>query len=415
MQRRRSLLRHRFCRVSTAVAGLSLGFGFGVSGLENVRLAEVPDYSWHAGCFGTATGNLMGYWDRHGFPDFYTGRTGGGVAPLNDFGSNAGIHSLWASEAGVDGRPFDQPGHMDDYWVFYQSPASDPYQAAGRPEHAPDCLGDFLGLSQRKWSDLAGECGGNIDGFSFNFFDRDGGRRVNFTPTDGLGRVVPDIQSGLRAWTAWRGHEADTFSQLAEFNPDKPAGLGFTFDDLREEIDAGYPVLLFMQFFGTFSRTVGGESRLNPMIHAMLAYGYVVDDFGNRYVRYRTSWASGDNRFSAWTGSGWLPEEQANLPLRGVIGYHPRPRIVSVAPTPRGIQLAWHAPLSVVIDDVTGVETVAQAYVVEESGSLTQPDWHPVHGPASELSVELPDCCEGPSFFRVRLVSGGTGAAHDAP
>src|SRR2546421_9091574 len=82
-------------------------------------LLDVPDYEWHAGCFGTACGNLMGFWDRNGFPDFYTGPTAGGVAPLDSSGGNAGIMSMWASQAGLDGRPADKPGHMDDYWHFY--------------------------------------------------------------------------------------------------------------------------------------------------------------------------------------------------------------------------------------------------------------------------------------------------------
>ena len=82
---------------------------------ELVYLTGVPDYEWHAGCFGTATGNLMGYWDRHGFPEFYVGPTAGGVAPLNSFGANSGILSLWASEAGRDGRPANRPGHWNDY------------------------------------------------------------------------------------------------------------------------------------------------------------------------------------------------------------------------------------------------------------------------------------------------------------
>ena len=36
--------------------------------LEDVRIDGVPDYEWHMGCFGTATGNLMGFWDRNGYP-----------------------------------------------------------------------------------------------------------------------------------------------------------------------------------------------------------------------------------------------------------------------------------------------------------------------------------------------------------
>src|SRR3954447_8282185 len=86
---------------------------------ESVLLRDVPDYSWYAGCFGTASGNLMGYWDRHGFPNFYTGPTANGLAPLDTKGTNAGIRSLWVSQAGFDGRPIDQPGHIDDYWEFF--------------------------------------------------------------------------------------------------------------------------------------------------------------------------------------------------------------------------------------------------------------------------------------------------------
>src|ERR1051325_11116601 len=117
--------------------------GFSSRGTENVGIVDVPDYSWFAGCFGTASGNLMGYWDRHGFPNFYTGPTGGGLAPLNNYGGNVGIESLWVSKAGFDGRPADQPGHADDYWLYldqvnysYESTVPDPYVTAGRAEHA---------------------------------------------------------------------------------------------------------------------------------------------------------------------------------------------------------------------------------------------------------------------------------------
>src|SRR5512145_2606517 len=103
----------------------------GANADREVRLLDVPDYGWWAGCFGTATGNLMGYWDRHGLPNFYTGLAGGGVAPLDSSGENVAIRSLWASQAGLDGRPANQPGHMDDYYSSYESTAEDPYRPAG--------------------------------------------------------------------------------------------------------------------------------------------------------------------------------------------------------------------------------------------------------------------------------------------
>src|SRR5688572_1821050 len=197
---------------------------------SDAYLTGVPDYSWFAGCFGTASGNLMGYWDRHGFPDFYTGPTGGGVAPLDDRGTNLGIRSLWASRAGFDGRPADQPGHIDDYWsryasdidFSYQSTASDPYVAAGRAEHAPDCIGDFIGLSQQKWTDMNGECDGNIDAYSFVYWETNGNRKTNYSGRTPTGATAPDIQSGLREWTKYRGSDADVFTQLSDFNPRTP-------------------------------------------------------------------------------------------------------------------------------------------------------------------------------------------------
>src|SRR6185436_18611855 len=145
-----------------------------------VYLLDVPDYEWHAGCFGTGTGNLAGYWDRHGMSNFYTGPTGGGLAPLNSFGANRGIRSMWASQIGVDGRPAGQPGHMDDYYVDYRSPAADPFVTFGRTEHASDCIGDFIGLNQYKWTNLNNECRGNVDAFSFVFWDKTGRRRMNY-------------------------------------------------------------------------------------------------------------------------------------------------------------------------------------------------------------------------------------------
>ncbi|MBI3192764.1 MAG: hypothetical protein HYZ36_08870, partial [Pedosphaera parvula] len=150
----------------------------------NVLLTDVPDYYWHAGCFGTATGNLMGFWDRSGLPNFYTGATAEGVAPLASGGVRDGIRSLWATEAGLDGRPASRPGHMDDYYRFFESTDPDPYLTAGRAEHSPDCLGDFIGINQKKWVNLNGECDGNIDGFGVVFWDTNGLRRTNFMPRD---------------------------------------------------------------------------------------------------------------------------------------------------------------------------------------------------------------------------------------
>jgi hypothetical protein len=371
----------------------------------NVLLTEVPDYTWDAGCFGTASGNLMGYWDRHGLPALYTGTAGDGLAPLNSAGANEAIRSLWASRAGLDGRPADKPGHMDDYWVSYESTEPDPYMTSSRPEHQPDCIGDFIGLNQNKWTNLNGECDGNIDGFSFVFWDATGNRRINFDPPSQNGLPVPDIPSGLRAWTRSRGYEADTFSQLTEFNPAVLAGHGFTFGDLQAEIDAGYPVLLFLQDFNQISRSLPGMPRANPDIHGMLAYGYYIPESGLPKVRYKTSWGgSGDLSWSDWSGDPWMPET-LGLPLRGVIGYHPLPKLTLVKPVGTSLTIQWEGPSSELSDLTSKTTTPLHWYVVEKSTRLDKAQFQPVSEPTLEHSLVLDNCCEElASFYRVRLL-----------
>ncbi len=369
---------------------------------KNRFLTEVPDYDWWRGCFGTATGNLMGYWDRHGMDRFYTGPTTGGVAPLDSGASHGGIRSMWASRAGFDGRPANKPGHDDDYWIGYEDTDSDPWEGSGRPEHEPDCIGDFIGLNQLKWSNLNGECAGNVDGYVFTFWDATAERRWNFTPPALDGQPVRDVPSGLAAWTRYRGSECETFSQLAEINPEVPVGKGFTYDDLVREIEAGYPVLLFLQDTHAKSRPVGPIPNANPSLHGILAYGYYAEGT-QKYVRLRDSWAGGDNRFCSWMPGAWL----ADLPLRGVIGYHPKPKITQYTRNTDSITLAWEGPASVIFDSNTGTTTPVHNYVVEQA-SVTDPTHFTAITPSSpNHSATVPIKGLESSLLRIRLTAGG--------
>ena len=366
----------------------------------DVYLLDVPDYHWEYGCFGTACGNLAGFWDRNGCPGFYTGPTAGGVAPMTSWGANGSIRSIWASEKGFDGRPPHQLGHVDDYWIAYESTAADPYVTAGRAEHVPDCIGDFIGLNQKKWTSMNGECDGNIDGYSFNYWQKDGLRRVNFQPTAAGGAPVPDIQSGLRAWTRHRGLDAEVFSQLSDFNPTIPPGRGFTFADLRREIDSGYPVLLCLQEFATYSRRLGDMPKANPELHGMLAYGYQVDGAGQQIVRYRTSWGSGDYMFAVWSSGDW----ETDLPLRGVIGYHPVPRITSMTVGPATVTITWEGPGARLYDAVRRTTTPVHRYVVEMSSSADPAGFTPITGSMTEHQAVIPrDPFAAAAFYRVSL------------
>lgn len=393
---------------NTSRTAISLGFvavGLALLGppefaraANNIFILDVPDYNWFYACMGTAAGNLMGYWDRHGFPDFYTGRVNGGVAPLNTTARNQDITSMWASKAGVDYRPMDKPGHVDDYYRDFDSAAPDPYTAAGRPEHEPDCIGDFIGMDQFKWQNLRNECRGNIDGFCFVSWNPSGERHVNYVPDPAAAEPDVDVQTGLRAWTRWRGYDAEVFTQLTDFNPNTPTGQGFTFADMQAEIDAGYPVLLFLQSYNEYSRTIGSAENVNPEIHSMLAYGYYING-GVNYVRYRTSWASGDNRLKAWTAQNW----EADMPVRGVIGFHPIPRIRLCSLAQGDLTLGWDGPASYVCDATLHTTNGVNGYVVEMSATCSPPNFQSVSAVILTNRFTITNC-PSPAYLRLKLV-----------
>jgi len=78
--------------------------------------------------------------------------------------------------------------------------------------------------------------------------------------------------------------------------------------------------------------------RANPEIHGMMAYGYSIED-NQKVAIYHTSWGSGES-LSEWKGDAW----QAQLPVRGVIGFHPKPKITSVTRTDGNITVLLGRP-----------------------------------------------------------------------
>lgn len=359
----------------------------GVWAQQNVYIADLPDYAWHRGCFGTATGNLMGFWDRNGYPDVYTGSANGGVAPTTSWSPNEDIKHLWASEA-----------HDRDYWVDYESTDMDPYVTQNRQAHEPDCIGDFIGLNQNKWKNLNDECAGNIDGYSFVFWDKSGERRWNYQPLSVSGNPIADIPSGLKAFMQYCGYDCSVFSQLADVNPESPTGTGFTFEDVKAEIDAGFPVLLYLQDSSKLNRTVHGVSNVNPSIHGFLIYGYRETSTGNRSIRVRDSWSGGDNRFYPWDDSSLVG---GDLPIRGVIGVHPLPRIENIERNGSEVTVHWSGPSATLVEDQ--VPRPAHTYVVEKSTDLE--NFQPVSDPTASMSVSFNDTLPavGSVFYRVSI------------
>ncbi len=93
----------------------------------DVLINDVPAFSWCYGCSPTAAGMMMGYYDRHGYPNLYTGPANGGVCPLSNdsvwgYNSSTGLGEcpFIASHFGIDGRA--TRGYVDDYWNNYNEP-----------------------------------------------------------------------------------------------------------------------------------------------------------------------------------------------------------------------------------------------------------------------------------------------------
>lgn len=333
----------------------------------NVWIQDTPAYDWHYGCYGGGSGMLFAFWDRNGYPDIYTGPTAGGVAPLTSAGTNVSIVALWASKAGLDGRPTNLYGHVDDYYVAYESTSPDPWLSRG-VEHDPDCIGDFIGMSQDKWTNLNSECRGNRDAWAFNFFDTSGARRVNYQPLDGNNAPIRDVQSGYRAFAAWRGYDFDVFSQLVDIWMDTPPGTGFTFEDVRREIDAGRPILLHLQ-----EQAYVASDGYNPDIHAFVIVGYEITSSGTQRVRVRTGWSANLNDFQTWTwtNQAFVPWGTSLYP-RGVIGIRPKSVVTNVVVDGNTVSIEWLGPSGVVSNSSTGISWPSTWHVVEAAPAPDQ-------------------------------------------
>jgi hypothetical protein len=205
-------------------------------------LQDVPAFYWAYGCSPTSAGMMFGYYDRTGYPNFYTGPVNGGVCPLTNPASywarnhQYGDMPMIASEKGLDGRLVN--GHVDDYWVAYGDKGNDPID--GNTPHPDDSVSDFMGTSQDRY--LLTD-GGSV---FWNF--------TNGDPLyDGVGGGIADIRDGshgMKLWAEYCGYTVITnYTQrisglVAPPYPTIPADKGYTLDQYRAEIDAGFPVII---------------------------------------------------------------------------------------------------------------------------------------------------------------------------
>src|SRR5262249_25000654 len=117
-------------------------------------------------------------------------------------------------------------------------------------------------------------------------------------------------------------------------------------------------------------------------------------------VVIRTSWGSGDGVIMEWSGGPWL----GLFPPRGVIGFHPKPRITSVTRNNGIISVNWDGPASELFDAFAGTATDVHHYQLERSPPWTPPSFKPVGSLTTARTVTVTDCCGGTAFYRVQLV-----------
>ena len=248
-----------------------------------VMLNEVPTSTWTYGCSATSAGMLFGYYDRHGYPNIYTGSANGGVAPLTNLGQGddpanpiSGASSLIATQNGFDGRT--TPGHVDDYWIDYNYGGPDPWTYSG-PEHTWGlCTADYMGTNQWKWDfDEDGTVEYNVDGATAFFYDTSGAPVNDPIPPAADGLPQTELCHGMRLFAESRGYSVlQNFTQVI----DTLASGGFSLAQYRAEIDAARPVLI--QLDG----------------HTMVGVGY---DSGSQTIYVHDTW---DNAVHTMTWGG---------------------------------------------------------------------------------------------------------------
>jgi len=224
----------------------------------------VPAYNWSFGCSPTSAAMLIGYYDNFAsFANLYTGPSNNGLAPMDNSiwpdvmisGERRHQCPISASRNGLDERTLR--GNVDSYWIAVNNNDSDPYIIYSWTEHEyGDCVADYMGTSQSRY--------GNVDGET-RFWNYTNGAPMYDA---NLSAKSNDGCHGIRLFFEARGYNVvDNFNQLI-YGYDGNS-QGFTFNQFKQEIDNGNPILIHVQG------------------HTMLAVGY--DDSQNRML-FRNTW-----------------------------------------------------------------------------------------------------------------------------
>ena len=249
---------------------------------SSVILPQVPAFNWSFGCSATSASMIAGHYDNMGYPNMYAGTTNGGLMPMN----NSSWPDVWingelrhqcplsATRNGVDGRT--TKGHVDDYWIGSGAQGPDPWVGSW-PEHAyGECTADYMKTNQ--WIDPPNII--NNDG-STAFWYWDDGAPMTESEILANGLDNTDGAYGFKLFCESRGYTVnDLYTQQTV---EEGLTYGFSYNDFKDEIDAGHPVLI------------------QVTDHTMVGYGY--DDGGGTNTIYiHDTWDYSDHTM---TWAGW--------------------------------------------------------------------------------------------------------------
>jgi hypothetical protein len=179
---------------------------FAVSLLANqVRIGDVPNYEWYAGCAPTAAGMLMAYWDAHGFDGLVRGQPGLLMNP-----------DVWTLIATKE--------HLDDYVPF------DPNNAA----RYDDSTGDLIPDNSTKDPSLRHENNCLADFMHTSWYSDQVGYGITL-----LSRVC----DGLMEYTAKAPSLTGTTGVNYIGYAKELTAQSFKWEDLRYQVDTGHPLL----------------------------------------------------------------------------------------------------------------------------------------------------------------------------
>ena len=249
------------------------------------------DYLWWYGCMPTSAGMMMGHYDVNGYQSTpYPNLVPGGNAENETFVGPPTGSAANANKAIASSR------HVSDFYNDGPDPGTDPYgdsgeDVAGAPTGPLDCLADFMGTSQDSVQSSNG---------STWFYAYTNGTRLYVKDADAWGATVPastptnpsyDYSGmyGMFEYLQYSGYflseSAGTSTRLFNqyiqgYSTTNPTN-GFTWQDYKNEIDAGRPVMLHIVD--------------PPLGHAMYGTGYQepAGPTGPKIVELCDTWSIG--------------------------------------------------------------------------------------------------------------------------